>query len=63
MNSDKMLEHIYWNLRAALDTAQLTLHEPHPLWSDLNELMESMPRLENYLAIPNGWESTKLVAK
>ena len=63
MNSDQMLEHIYWNLRAALDTAQLTLHEPHPLWSDLNELMESMPTLEDYLDIPNGWESTKLVAK
>ena len=63
MNSDKLLEHIYWNLRSALDIAQLTLHEPHPLWSELNELMESMPRLEDYLDIPNGWESTKLVAK
>jgi hypothetical protein len=63
MNSDKMLEHIYWNLRAALDSAQLTLHEPHPLWSELNELMESMPTLENYLDISNCWESIKLVAK
>ena len=63
MNNNQMLEVIYWNLRAALDTAQLTLHEPHPLWNDLNELMESMPRLEDYLDIPNGWESTKLVEK
>lgn len=60
MNKDKMLEHIYWDLRAALETAQLTLHEPHPLWSELNELMESMPSLEKQLDISNCWQSTEL---
>ena len=57
------LEILYWQVRAVLETAQSALIEPHPLWSDLNELMEQMQPIEKELGIANGWESTKLGAQ
>lgn len=63
MLSKEVSELLYRNVRAVLETAQAALVEPHPLWSDLNEIMEQMPRIEKDLGIVNCWESTKFGAR
>lgn len=47
----------YWNMRAAIESAQHCLISPHPLWSELNEIMENLDGAEKLLDIPNRWES------
>lgn len=53
MKEKELLEICYWKIRATLTVANAMLQSPHPLWSELNELIESMDSLENCLDIPN----------
>lgn len=46
----------YWNVRHVLECANGVLPSPHPLWSELNELMETCSSFEKILDIPNRWE-------
>ncbi len=57
MTDHVQLERCYWNVRRTLETAQLCLTSPHPLWSELNELMETCTWLERVLEIANPRES------
>lgn len=43
----------YRVVRAVLETAEITLQTPHPLWSDLNDLIEVCDRMERELQIAN----------
>lgn len=46
----------YWNVRHVLECANACLVSPHPLWSELNELMETCSSFEKILDILNRWE-------
>ena len=46
-------EDAYWVLRAVIETASFSLTSPHPLWGELNELIEVRDRMEKTLDIAN----------
>ena len=57
MNIDLMqkhYEHAYWKIRAVLEDAEHDLPSPHPMWGNLNELLEVLDGMEDLLDIPNG---------
>lgn len=55
----KLYEQAYWNVRAVLEDADLNLQSPHPLWSTLNELIETCDTMEKTLEIANPTDSFK----
>ena len=56
-------EDAYWIVRAVLETASFSLTSPHPLWGDLNELIEVRDRMEKTLDIANPSDVFVLGAK
>ena len=52
----KDYEYAYWKVRAVLEDAKFNLPSPHPMWGNLNELIEVLDRMEQVLDIPNGSE-------
>lgn len=49
----------YWVVRAVLELAEYGLKSPHPLWSQLNELIEVCDTMEKSLNIANRTDSFK----
>ena len=52
-NFKQLYENAYSVVRAVLETAETQLVSPHPLWSQLNELIEVCDRMEKTLDIAN----------
>ena len=52
-NFKQAYEDAYWVLRAVIETASISLTSPHPLWGELNELVEVRDRMERTLDIAN----------
>ena len=53
----------YWVVRSVLETAEHSLQTPHPLWSELNELIEICDRMEKELEIENTLDSFRNALK
>ena len=51
----------YQVVRAVLETAEHSLQTPHPLWSELNDLIEVCERMERELQIANPTNAFKLI--
>ena len=56
-------EDAYWIVRQVLETAEFALVSPHPLWSELNELIEVRDRMEKILKIANPSNAFPLIGK
>lgn len=52
----KEYEYAYWKIRYVLEDAIWMLPSPHPMWGNLNELIEVLDEMEERLNIPNGSE-------
>ena len=58
-NFKELYENAYWIVRAVLETAETHLVSPHPLWSQLNELIEVCDGMEKRLDIANPTDAFK----
>jgi hypothetical protein len=59
----QLYEHAYYNIRAVLEIAEYELVSPHPLWSSLNELIETCDTMEKTLNIANPTNAFKYEKK
>ena len=56
---EQLYAHAYRTVRAVLENAEWSLTSPHPLWSELNELIEVCDAMEKALDIPNPTDAFK----
>uniref|UniRef100_UPI0040474EE3 hypothetical protein n=1 Tax=Flavobacterium sp. TaxID=239 RepID=UPI0040474EE3 len=60
-NYEKSYLNAYQVVRAVLETAERSLQSPHPLWLELNDLIEICDRMEKDLQIANSTNAFKQI--